>query len=234
MPETTGDPAVRIREGRDGTELRVSGTLASLYRPGSPTTGLIWDTLAAPIALLPPERRRSILILGLGGGSAARVVRALAPSARIVGVERSAEVVRAARRHLDLDALRLEVVVEDARMFLAETAGRFDAVIEDVFAGGTHNLRKPAWLIEDGLAQAAGRLERGGVLVSNTIGETRAVTRTLLGLWPRVAWIGTRDYENRMVVGAAAVDAGALRAAIAAEPVLSEVRPRLSCRTISE
>lgn len=233
MPETTTDPAVRIREGRDGTELRVSGTLASLYRPGSSTTGLIWDTLAAPLALLPPVRRRTVLILGLGGGSAARVIRALAPSARIVGVERSAEVVRAARRHLDLDALKLEVVIEDARTFLGEGRGRFDAVVEDVFAGGTHNLRKPAWLLEEGLVQAARRLEAGGVLVSNTIAETNAVSRAMLGVWPRVAWITTRDYENRMVVGGAGVGAGALRDAIAAEPLLAEVRPRLACRTIS-
>ena len=233
MPDSSSDPAVRVRRGRDGTELRVSGTLASLYRAGSPTTGLIWDALAAPLVLLPPARRRSILVLGLGGGSAARVARALAPKARIVGVERSADVVRMARRHLDLDALGLEVVIDDARAFLAAARGRYDAVMEDVFAGGTHNLRKPDWMLADGLAQAAARLSPGGVLVSNTIGETRAVSRALLQTWPRVAWISTRDYENRMVVGGADVGAAALRKAIANEPVLSEVRTRLGYRTFS-
>ena len=88
MPELT-EPAVRVRETIDGRELRVSGTLASLYRPGQATTGLIWDALAAPLTLLPPDRRQAVLILGLGGGSVARVTRALAPQARIVGVERS-------------------------------------------------------------------------------------------------------------------------------------------------
>src|SRR5688572_33118833 len=155
MPETTSAPAVRVREGRDGIELRVSGTLASLYRRGSPTTGLIWDTLAAPIASLPPERRRRLLILGLGGGSAARVARALAPRARIVGVERAEAVGAAARRPLELDTLNLEVVVDDARAYLARAESGFDAVLEDIFAGGTHNLRKPAWLLEEGLRQAA-------------------------------------------------------------------------------
>ena len=54
---------------------------------------------------MPPARRRRVLILGLGGGSVARVVRALAPRAKIVGVEMNGAVLRAARRHLDLDAL---------------------------------------------------------------------------------------------------------------------------------
>jgi len=231
MPETTSAPAVRVREGRDGIELRVSGTLASLYRRGSPTTGLIWDTLAAPIASLPPERRRRLLILGLGGGSAARVARALAPRARIVGVERAEAVVAAARRHLDLDTLNLEVVVDDARAYLARAESGFDAVLEDIFAGGTHNLRKPAWLLEEGLRQAARLLTPGGLLVSNTIGETRAVGRVLLGRWPSLACVSTREYENRMLVGGADVDA--VRRAIEAEPLLAEVRPRLRYRTIS-
>jgi spermidine synthase len=56
-----------------------------------------------------------VLVLGLGAGSAARLVRALAPRARIVGGERSAEVLRAARRHFGLDALGVEVVHADAR-----------------------------------------------------------------------------------------------------------------------
>jgi spermidine synthase len=219
-----------VREGADGRELRVSGTLASLYRPGRATTGLIWDALAAPLALLPPRQRRSVLILGLGGGSAARVVRALAPRARIVGVELAAGVVAAARRHLDLDRLDLDIRIADARAMLERERGRFDLVIEDVFEGGTHTLRKPAWMLEEGLSRAADLLRPHGLLVSNTIGETAAVARRLRPRWPQLTRIETRDYENRMVVGGAAIDPKALRAAVSAEPLLAEVLARLSFR----
>ena len=231
MP-TLSDPAIRVRETTLGRELRVSGTLASLYRPGQATTGLIWDVLAAGLTTLPPERRRSVLILGLGGGSAARVARALAPSARIVGIERSAAVVEAAQRHLDLDALRIEVRIEDARAVLAEETETFDTVIEDIFEGGTHNLRKPAWLLAEGFVQAAERLAPGGVLASNTIGQHAEVTRALRGVWPRLVWIETRDYENKIVVGGAGLDALTLRRALGTEPLLAEVRPRLVYRTV--
>ena len=94
---------VEVKVGRRGRALRINGTFASWYEPGRASTGSVWDALAAPLLLLPPARRRSVLILGLGGGSAARVVRALAPRAEIVGVEFDADVVRAAREHFDLE-----------------------------------------------------------------------------------------------------------------------------------
>src|SRR6185295_2505995 len=93
---------VFVEKRRGGLSLRVDGTFASSYRPGSPLTGSVWDALAAPLAWLPPARRRSVLVLGLGGGSAARLVRAIAPECRVVGVESSAEVLDAARRWFEL------------------------------------------------------------------------------------------------------------------------------------
>ena len=79
-------PRVEVKLGRRGRSLRIDGTFASYYEPGLPLTGSVWDALALPLVLLPPARRRSVLVLGLGGGSVARVVRALAPAACIVGV----------------------------------------------------------------------------------------------------------------------------------------------------
>ncbi|MFP8874131.1 MAG: hypothetical protein VCB42_06300, partial [Myxococcota bacterium] len=59
-------------------------TLASFQRPGEITTGSVWDAMAAPLLALPASRRGRVLLLGLGGGSVARIVRALAPEALIV------------------------------------------------------------------------------------------------------------------------------------------------------
>src|SRR5204863_7178012 len=101
-----------------GLRRRVDGTWASAWRPGSPLTGSVWDALVAPLAWLPPARRRSVLVLGLGGGSAARLVRAIAPESRVVGVESSGEVLAAARRWFALDALEIEVVHGCARQYL--------------------------------------------------------------------------------------------------------------------
>ena len=224
---------VEVQRGRRGRALRIDGTFASWYAPGSPLTGSVWDALALPLLLLPPPRRRSVLVLGLGGGSAARVARCIAPRARIVGVERSAEVLRAARRWFDLDALDLEVVRADARSYLATTRRCFDAILEDVFVGRSRAVHKPDWLPEPGLARAARRLRRGGVLVSNAIDEAPAVVRVMRELFPATLRIDIEDYDNHIVVGGPGVVSGrALRAAAAAHPVLRATLGRLSFRTL--
>jgi spermidine synthase len=226
-------PRVEVKIGRRGRALRIDGTFASWYEPGLPITGSVWDALGAPLLLLPPDRRRRVLILGLGGGSVARVVRALAPRAKIVGVEMSGEVLRAARRHLDLDALDVEIVQADAREYLARCRRRFDVVIEDVFLGSTRNLHKPDWLPSPGYARAARLLAPGGLLVSNTIEETREVARELRRHFPATLSIEVEDYENRVLVaGPRVLSARNLRAALHRDPVLGATVPRLKLRTL--
>ena len=229
------DAHVLVRDGPRGRELLVDGTFASYWRPGEVTTGSVWDALAAPVLALPPARRRRILVLGLGGGSAARVVRALAPRARIVGVELDREVVGAARRWFDLDALRVEVVLADARAYLAQSRERFDAVLDDVFLGPGSRVRNPDWLPEPGLRVAARRVAAGGVLVSNAIHEAPAVARTVAALCGGGVAIDVVGFHNRILAGGGrdgTLTARPLRARIRADPHLSGTLPSLRLRTL--
>jgi len=226
-------PHVHVKSGREGTSLRVDGTHASFYRPGEVVTGSVWDALAAPLVWLPRRRRGSVLVLGLGGGSAARLVRALSPRARIVGVERSVEVIEAARRCFGLDALGVTVVCDDAQRFLARSRARFDVVIEDVFIGSARTVRKPAWLLEEGLARAAARVRPGGLLVVNTIDETREVARVLRDHFPTLLRIDVAEYDNHVLVGGPRGLSGrALRQAVAAHPLLAGTLAHLSFRKL--
>ncbi|MBW2272505.1 MAG: fused MFS/spermidine synthase [Deltaproteobacteria bacterium] len=226
-------PRVEVRHGKHGRELRVEGTFASWYRPGSPVTGSVWDAIAAPILALPPQRRRRVLLLGVGGGSAARVVRAIEPEAHILGVELDAEVVQAARDHFDLDAMGLEVVIADALAFLKDDDGRYDLILEDVFAGVGRNVHKPLWLPRPGHELALDRLAEGGLLVSNTLDEAREVGQSMRDLFPGVLRIQVADYENQVFVGGPGTLSGAaLRAALVADPVLSSSARQLSFRTL--
>ena len=135
-------PRVEIRRVKDGVQLRVDGTLASFQRPGHALTGTVWWALAGPVLLLPCRRRR-VLLLGVGGGSVARALRALDDEAEIVGVEYDPQVLRAARRHFGLDALRLQLVVDDALDYLSRERRRFDLIVEDLFIGPSRSVRKP-------------------------------------------------------------------------------------------
>ncbi|MCP5040392.1 MAG: hypothetical protein GY944_05135 [bacterium] len=227
-------PRVEVRKSGSGLALEVEGTFASFYEPGSSVTGSVWDAIAAPLLALPEKRRREILILGVAGGSAARVVRAIAPEAHIVGVELFQDVVDAAREHFDLDALELDMVIGDALDFLRGDERRFDLILEDVFVGVGRGVHKPGWLPLPGHELAKARLAPGGLLVSNTLDEADEVTRSMRKLFPGVLRIEVADYENIIVVGGPASLSGAeLRSALARDPVLRDSLGALSFRKAS-
>jgi len=224
---------VEVVRGREGHELRVDGTFASFYRPGSDVTGSVWDAIAAPLLALPAARRRRILVLGLGGGSVARIVRALAPAALVVGGGLDAEVLDAARSHFDLDALGVEVRLADAQRFLCEERRRFDAVLEDVFVGEGEAVHKPPWLLGRGYRLAHARLRAGGLLVANSLDEAPRVSRSLFALLPAQVSLEVEDFDNRVfAAGPEGLAALALRAAIAKSPVLAPTLPSLRLRTV--
>jgi spermidine synthase len=227
-------PRVRIDDSGGTRALVVDETFASSYRPGEIATHCVWDAIAAPILWLEPKRRRRILILGLGGGSVARLARALAPEAEIVGVEFDPEVVRLSRAHLDLDELDVQVEIADALAWLKTAKGRFDVILEDIFIGHGDDVHKPDWIPEPGHRLARERLARGGVFVSNTLDESSAVAREMRAAFDSIVTIETEDYDNRVLVaGGLGLTGAALRKRVAESPILAESLPILSFKSQS-
>jgi spermidine synthase len=97
----------------------------------------VWGFYAlAPAWGQRPSPRR-VLLLGMGGGTAAQIYRRLYPRARVTGVELDAAIVRAGRRHLGVSLEGVEVVIGDARTFVAAEAVRaphaYDVILLDAF-----------------------------------------------------------------------------------------------------
>lgn len=230
-------PRVRVDESGATRTLVVDETFASFYTPGEIATHCVWDAIAAPILWLAPERRRRILILGLGGGSIARLARAFAPDAEILGIEIDRDVVRLARKHLDLDALDIEVEIADAFEWLKsapKSCGRYDAILEDIFIGVGDEVHKPDWIPNPAHRLAKKRLAPGGIFVSNTLDERSEVAAVMAEAFPNVVSIETEDYDNSVLVGGGLGFGGrALRAKVATDPVLRESLPILSFRSLS-
>jgi spermidine synthase len=214
---------VRVQTSAQGRALIVDETFASLHRDEGPATGCVWDAIAAPALLLVGRPRPRVLVLGLGGGSAARIVRAILPDAGIVGVELDPDVVAAARAHFDLDGLDVELHVDDALRFLRSDRRRHDLVLEDVFVGHGDDVHKPAWIPHPGHDLVRRRLRPDGILVSNTIDEHRAVEAGLVAAFPHVVRIDVEDYDNRVLVASdRPLSARDLRARVAGSAVLGE------------
>jgi spermidine synthase len=154
---------------------------------------------------------RSVLMLGLAGGTAFRVLRHLLPDCELVAVDIDAEIVDLAREHMDLDALGIEVVHADAYVWLAKNRRKFDVVIDDIYlAGKTDVFRPQSW---DGVLM--GHLRRamapGGVLAVNLVTgaghramqvATRRVLREEFG---EVRTIRSEEAMNEVLVAGEAV-----------------------------
>jgi spermidine synthase len=178
--------------------------------------------------LLPPPRRRRVLLLGLAAGSVARAVRALDPSAGIVGVELDPEVVRLARRHFGLDDLGIGWSGDALEFLRRPPPLRPDR--GDLFIG-PRSVRKPGWLLNEGY-RLIRRLRPGGYVVSNTIHEMTAIVRAMRPFGGRIVSLDVRGHWNRVTVcGRDLPLPRALRRALAGRAETSRILPRIALRT---
>lgn len=112
---------------------------------------------------------QNVLILGLGGGSAAELVQKYWPEARITGVDIDPQMVSLGKKYLQLANLgNLEVVIADAGQFLASEnrvkTEKFGLILVDLFQGN----KIPAKFYTDSFIKLTKKmLLTGGVVAFN-------------------------------------------------------------------
>lgn len=166
------------------TEFRVTGAVHATWQRGRFLTGLAWDMIAAGALLGANTPPQSVLMLGLAGGTAFRILRHLLPDCRLTAVEIDEEIVDLARKHMELDATGVEVISGDAYPWLERNTRKFDAVIDDIYLAGKVDVYRPhEWDV--GLVENLRRaVAPGGVLAVNLV--TGEGHRTMQSLTRRV------------------------------------------------
>lgn len=151
------------------SEFRVEGAIHAWWHQKRFLTGLAWDNLAAGALLRPEAPPRSILMLGLAGGTTFRILRHLLPDVELTAVDIDPGIVELARRHMDLDSTRIEIHLADAYDWLRTNKRRFDVVIDDIYlAGKTDVFRPHAW--DEGQLEVLRRtVAPGGLLTANMV-----------------------------------------------------------------
>ena len=125
-------------------EIRVKGASLCRLPSGRFLTGYAWDALTAAALLRPSGPPRSLLLLGLGGGTMLRQFLHLHPGTEVTAVDLDPAMIRTARWVLRKHAARLDLVHADALRWVASNRSRrFDVVIDDLYAAGPDDVYKP-------------------------------------------------------------------------------------------
>lgn len=82
---------------------------------------------------------RNILILGLGGGSLAKLINKYFPKAKTIGVEIDPIMIDLGKKYLDLDKVKnLKIIINDATAYLPSAVRhklKFDIIFVDLYIG---------------------------------------------------------------------------------------------------
>jgi spermidine synthase len=166
------------------TEFRVEGAVHAWFHRKRFLTGLAWDMIAAAALLGKNDPPRSVLMLGLAGGTAFRVLRHLLPECKLTAIDIDPEIVGLAREHMDLESLGIEVIIGDAYPWLAENKRAFDVVIDDIYLAGKTDVFRPKQWDSELMAHLKRAVAPGGVLAVNLV--TGAGHRSMQSLTRRV------------------------------------------------
>lgn len=112
-----------------GTSIKCGG----LTQSGS-LIETIWKKPLKIVKSKKPEIK-NCLILGLGGGSSAKLARKAYPDANIVGVDLDPIMVELGKKYLQLDSCQVDIKIEDAFSFVAKSKQKFDLILIDLYQG---------------------------------------------------------------------------------------------------
>ncbi len=163
----------------------------------------VWGYYGAAPAWTASGVPSRVLLLGLGGGTSARILRELYPSSEIVGVELDPQVVQAGQRFLGMPT-DIQVEIEDARAWLTRDTSRYDLILVDAFQFPY----VPFQLCTREFFQALDlHLAPGGAVLLNVGRDAdsyevvQALAATLAGVFPVVRGVDVRNGSNTVLLG---------------------------------
>jgi spermidine synthase len=194
---------------RNGTRyllLNEGQGIHSIYNPDRLTSGGTWDYFTiAPFFNAPPfsaDRVKRIAVVGLAGGSIARLYTELYGPLPIDGIEIDPKIVEVGRDYFAMNQPNLNVIVGDGRAAIANSPRRYDVIALDAF-------RVPyiPWHMttREFMQELRDHLTPGGVIAIN-VGRTRtdyqmvdAMAKTAAEVFPSVYVIDVAGSFNSIV-----------------------------------
>lgn len=124
---------IKVTEGFGLRRLIVGGYTQSRNLPKNGKTGFYWDSF---LENLPEINRKSkILILGLGGGTSAKLFLNKFGKVNIEGVEIDPVIINLGKKFFYLNDPNIKIHKLDAKEFIRKTKNKYRVICVDVFLG---------------------------------------------------------------------------------------------------
>lgn len=129
----------------------------------------LWQKAFADFDIIPSPDIKTILVLGVAGGTVIHLLHAIYPDARITGVDIDAEMIKIGKKYFSLDHVEnLTLVTEDAKNFIKNNRKQWDMIVVDLFVGAAI----PPFVGEEGfLSDVKNILSPNGKIVINYLYE---------------------------------------------------------------
>jgi spermidine synthase len=202
-----------IQVVQDGTKteliLNEGEAIHSIYDTQSLLTGGPWDYMVIADSFRPAQATepepKSVAILGLAGGTAARqYTAAFGQQVQVTGVEIDPAILDVAHRYFHLDSPNVHPVVADARYWLDTQAGKYDVMALDAYQQPYIPFHLTT---REFFSSVRDHLNPGGAVVVN-VGRTStdyrlvdAIASTMAAVYPSVFLVDVPDFTNTMVYG---------------------------------
>jgi len=152
----------------------------------------------------------SVLMIGLGGGSAQKAFEHYYPGVSVQTVEIDPLVVQTARDYFKFkESEKQKVHVADGRVFLRRSTARHDLILLDAYVGGRYGSGIPQHLAtKEFFELVRDHLTTNGVVAYNVIGTVSdwhadivgAIYRTLKTVFPQVYLFPAKSSRNVVIV----------------------------------
>lgn len=187
------------------TEFRVAGAIHAQMHRSRFLTGLAWDLIAAGALLHGNGRPKSILMLGVAGGTALRTLRHLLPDVELTGVDLDGELITLAKEEMYLSETGARIEIADAYSWMRKNRRKFDVIIDDLYLAGEEDVFRADECNGDWLSLVRESLAPGGILALNLVtgsghrAKQTATRKRLTTLFPTVRSLTTPDSLNEVL-----------------------------------
>lgn len=197
---------ISLWKSQVATEFRCTGAIHAWFHQKRFLTGLAWDLIAAAALLRPGGPPKSILMLGVAGGTALRTLRHLLPDVSLTGIDLDSEIIDLARREMALDDTGAEIIIADAYAWMRANKRKFDVIIDDLYLAGDEDVFRAENCDESWLGLVRRSLAPCGILGLNLVigpghrSKQIATRANLAKYFPGIRSLRTEDSMNEVLV----------------------------------